>query len=267
MPPASPPEERVPPASGSGSVCARRSAASPSPGTDASPCPGAEESAGAEQTAGAASSRSRRPLTLVLMVRHATTGTTGELLPGRARGLHLSPSGRAEAAAAAARISQIPELSCVYSSPMERAKETAEPIAAAADLPVREHPGLNECDFGDWTGRKLDELRRLPAWKSVQLRPSGFRFPGGESFAEMQVRVSAAVEELAAAHCGAAIVAVSHADPIKAAAANAAGMHLDCFQRLVIAPASVTALAYGGDTPLLLTLNSLGDDLKTLGLR
>ena len=222
----------------------------------------------AEQTGGDdAASRSRQPPTLVLLVRHATTGTTGELLPGRARGLHLSPSGRAEAAAAAARISQVPELSCVYSSPMERAKETAEPIAAAADLPVREHPGLNECDFGDWTGRKLDELRRLPAWKSVQFHPSGFRFPGGESFAEMQVRVSAAVEELADAHCGEVIVAVSHADPIKAAAANAAGMHLDCFQRLVVAPASVTALAYGGDTPLLLTLNSLGDDLKTLGLR
>lgn len=251
---AAPPEESVSPASGSGDARARR--------FDASPCHDAEQTSG-----GAASSRSRQPPTLVLLVRHATTGTTGELLPGRARGLHLSPSGRAEAEAAAARISQVPELSCVYSSPMERAKETAEPIAAAADLPVREHPGLNECDFGDWTGRKLDELRRLPAWKRVQFHPSGFRFPGGESFAEMQVRVSAAVEELAGAHCGEVIVAVSHADPIKAAAANAAGMHLDCFQRLIVAPASVTALAYGGDTPLLLTLNSVGDDLKTLGLR
>ncbi len=253
MPSAAPPGESVSSASGSGDARSRRS--------DASLC------RGAEQPAGDASSRLRQPPTLVLLVRHATTGTTGELLPGRARGLHLSPSGRAEAAAAAARISQVSELSCVYSSPMERAKETAEPIAAAADLPVREHPGLNECDFGDWTGRKLDELRRLPAWKSVQFHPSGFRFPGGESFAEMQVRVSAAVEELAAAHCGEVVVAVSHADPIKAAAANAAGMHLDCFQRLVVAPASVTALAYGGDTPLLLTLNSVGDDLKTLGLR
>ena len=82
----------------------------------------------------------------------------------------------------------------------------------------------------------------------------------------MQVRISSAVEELAVLHRGESVVVVSHADPIKAAAANAAGMHLDCFQRLVVAPASVTALAYGGYTPLLLTLNSLVDDLKTLGL-
>ncbi len=206
------------------------------------------------------------PLTLVLLVRHATTETTGKLLPGRAGGLHLSMSGRAEAAAVAERVSQVPRLACVYSSPMERAKETAEPIAAAAGLLVREEPRLNECDFGDWTGRKLADLRELPEWRTLQRRPSGFRFPGGESFLEMQVRISSAVEELAVLHRGESVVVVSHADPIKAAAANAAGMHLDCFQRLVVAPASVTALAYGGYTPLLLTLNSLVDDLKTLGL-
>lgn len=206
------------------------------------------------------------PLTLVLLVRHATTETTGKLLPGRAGGLHLSPSGRAEAAAVAERVSQVPRLACVYSSPMERAKETAEPIAAAVGLLVREEPRLNECDFGDWTGRKLADLRELPEWRMLQRRPSGFRFPGGESFLEMQVRISSAVEELAVLHQGESVVVVSHADPIKAAAANAAGMHLDCFQRLVVAPASVTALAYGGYTPLLLTLNSLVDDLKTLGL-
>ena len=205
----------------------------------------------------------RRPVT-VLLVRHGTTATTGKVLPGRAPGLHLSEAGRSQAEAAAARIAALADVRAVYASPLERAQETAAPIARATGRRVRTTEGLNECDFGAWTGRKLADLRRLAAWRQVQEVPSGFRFPGGESFAEMQTRICGTLGELADRHRGGAIVVVSHADPIKAAVAQAAGTPLDLFQRIVISPCSVTVIAYGGHGPLVLTVNSTGDDLRTL---
>ncbi|MDE0195828.1 MAG: MSMEG_4193 family putative phosphomutase [bacterium] len=205
----------------------------------------------------------RRPVT-VLLVRHGLTATTGTVLPGRAPGLHLSEAGRSEAEAAAARIGALGGVRAVYASPLERAAETAAPIARATGRRVRTVEGLNECDFGAWTGRKLAELRRLAAWRQVQHTPSAFRFPGGESFAEMQTRICDTLGQLAARHRGGAIVAVSHADPIKAAVAQAVGTPLDLFQRLVVSPCSVTVIAYGGDGPVVLTVNSTGDDLRTL---
>ncbi|MDE0653373.1 MAG: MSMEG_4193 family putative phosphomutase [bacterium] len=206
---------------------------------------------------------SRRPVT-VLLVRHGTTATTGKVLPGRAPGLHLSEAGRAQAEAAAARIGALADVRAVYASPLERAQETAAPIARATGRRVRTVGGLNECDFGAWTGRKLADLRRLAAWHQVQGVPSGFRFPGGEAFAEMQTRICGALGELTARHRGGAIVAVSHADPIKAAVAQAVGTPLDLFQRIVISPCSVTVIAYAGGGPLVLTVNSTGDDLRSL---
>jgi len=200
----------------------------------------------------------------VLLVRHGLTATTGTVLPGRAPGLHLSEAGRSEAEAAAARIGALGGVRAVYASPLERAAETAAPIARATGRRIRTVEGLNECDFGAWTGRKLAELRRLAAWRQVQHTPSAFRFPGGESFAEMQTRICDTLGQLAARHRGGAIVAVSHADPIKAAVAQAVGTPLDLFQRLVVSPCSVTVIAYGGDGPVVLTVNSTGDDLRTL---
>ncbi len=205
----------------------------------------------------------RHPVT-VLLVRHGTTATTGKVLPGRTPGLHLSEAGRAQAEAAAARIGTLADVRAVYASPLERAQETAAPIARAAGRRVRTVEGLNECDFGAWTGRDLAALRRLAAWRQVQEVPSGFRFPGGESFAEMQTRICGTLGELAARHRGGAIVAVSHADPIKAAVAQAVGTPLDLFQRIVISPCSVTVIAYSAGGPLVLTVNSTGDDLRTL---
>ena len=205
----------------------------------------------------------RRPVT-VLLVRHGTTATTGMVLPGRAPGLHLAGEGRAQAEAAAARIGALGDVRAVYASPLERAQETAAPIARATGRRVRTVDGLNECDFGDWTGRKLADLRRLAAWRQVQGVPSGFRFPGGESFAEMQTRICDTLSQLVARHRGGAIVAVSHADPIKAAVAQAVGTPLDLFQRIVISPSSVTAIAYFGHGPVVLTVNSTGDDLRML---
>jgi probable phosphomutase (TIGR03848 family) len=197
--------------------------------------------------------------TLVLLVRHGETSTTGKVLPGRAKGLHLSDAGRAQAAAVAERLAGLPKIDAIYASPLERTRETAKPIGVARQLPVRVDRGLLEADFGEWTGMELGALAKLPEWKTVQSYPSGFRFPGGESFPEMQQRIVGAIERLRTAHAGGAIVLVSHADPIKAAVAHALGTHLDLFQRIVISPCSVTAISYGDLGPTVLSVNSLGD--------
>jgi probable phosphomutase (TIGR03848 family) len=201
--------------------------------------------------------------TLVLLVRHGLTPTTGTTLPGRAKGLHLSDQGRAQAETAAGRIAGMGEVVAVYASPLERARETAAPIAKATGNRVRTLADLHECDFGEWTGRKLSDLRKKKEWKQVQRHPSGFRFPRGESFGEMQVRMTDALTTLRAAHPGQRVVAVSHADPIKAAVAHAMGTHLDLFQRVVVSPCSVTAVALTDDGPLVLAVNAV-DDLKRL---
>lgn len=211
-----------------------------------------------------AAKRSAPAPTLVLLVRHGQTPTTGSTLPGRARGLHLAETGHAQAEAAAARIAQFGEIAAIYASPLERTRETARPIARERGLKVQIDRGLLECDFGDWTGKKLDALRKLPEWATVQRYPSGFRFPNGESFAEMQTRMVGAIDDIVARHPGRTVVAVSHADPIKAAVAQALGTHLDLFQRIVISPCSITAILYSPTGPAVLAVNSTGDDLSGL---
>lgn len=210
--------------------------------------------------------RSKPPKpTLVLLVRHGRTPTTGDILPGRAEGLHLSEEGVAQAERAAARIAGLKPKArpvAVYASPMERARETAAPIAESLGLEVRTEDGLLEADFGTWTGRRLSELRKLREWAAVQSYPSGFRFPEGESFPEMQQRICATLRCLVAAHPGATVVAVSHADPIKAAVADAMGTHLDLFQRIAVGPCSVSSILYGSSSPVVLGVNSMGDDLS-----
>ena len=209
-------------------------------------------------------STSTPPSTLVLLVRHGQTGTTGQVLPGRAKGLHLADAGRAQAQRAADRLGALGGISAVYASPLERTRETAKPIGAATGQKVTTAKGLLECDFGEWTGRKLSDLRKLPEWSAVQHQPSGFRFPGGESFPDMQTRIWTELERLVAAHPGGRVVAVSHADPIKAAVAMATGVHLDLFQRIVISPCSITPLLFTPGGPIVLAVNSTGDDLATL---
>lgn len=208
--------------------------------------------------------RSPTAPTLVLLVRHGRTATTGTVLPGRAKGLHLSDEGTAQAQAAADRIAQLERVHAVYASPLERTRETAAPIGRAVDQQVRTAKGLLECDFGEWTGKRLANLRKKPEWSTVQHRPSIFRFPGGESFAEMQLRIWNQMETLVAAHPGQTVVAVSHADPIKAAVAMATGVHLDLFQRISISPCSITPLLFTASGPIVLAVNSTGDDLRTL---
>lgn len=209
---------------------------------------------------------SRPKPTLVLLVRHGRTPTTGDILPGRAKGLNLSDLGVGQAERAAERIGALGEgkVEAVYASPMERTRQTATPIAKATGNRVRVARGLIEADFGSWTGAKLSDLRKLPEWSQVQSYPSGFRFPGGESFPEMQTRATGAIATLVAKHPGQTIVAVSHADIIKAIAASALGVHLDQFQRIVVGPCSITAILYTFGGPMVLSVNSMGDDLSTL---
>jgi probable phosphoglycerate mutase len=207
------------------------------------------------------------PSTIVLLVRHGLTPTTGVKLPGRARRQHLSEQGRKQAEAAAARIAKIEKVVAIYSSPLERARETAGIIAKARNMAVRIERGLLEVDIGKWTGLSLREAAAKAEWRAVQQHPSGFRFPGGESFTEMQARVTGALARIVARHTGKIVVAVSHADPIKAAVAHAIGTPLDLFQRIVIGTASISALAYSLSSSAALTVNSMDGDLAHVGVK
>ncbi|MEC9270294.1 MAG: MSMEG_4193 family putative phosphomutase [Actinomycetota bacterium] len=203
--------------------------------------------------------------TLILFVRHGQTPTTGVELYGRKPGVHLSELGLSQAESVAERISEMNQrgIAAIYSSPLVRTRETATPISNALGIPIKQSRGLIELDVGDWTGRKLNQLRKLKAWSTVQKYPSGFRFPNGESFVEMQTRISQTVDGFVSEHPGATVVAVSHADPIRALIAHAMGTHLDLFQRIVVSPCSVTAILYTPNGPVVLAVNNTGD-LKSL---
>ena len=201
---------------------------------------------------------------MILLVRHGQTPTTGKVLPGRAVGLHLAEAGTSQAHRVAERIAELPRVDAIYASPLERARETAAPIAKALKQRVKIDKGLLECDFGDWTGAELSKLMKLPEWSTVQKSPSTFRFPNGESFTEMQTRMVTALDRIRAAHPGGTVVCVSHADPIKAAVAHAMGTHIDLFQRIVIGTCSVSAVAYSPHGPIVLTVNSTGGSLADL---
>lgn len=205
--------------------------------------------------------------TLILLVRHGQTPTTGKVLPGRAAGLHLSEQGRDQAARVAQRLAALPVTS-VYSSPLERTRETASPTAERFGLPIIEEPGLLEGDFGDWTGAQLADLMKLPEWKTVQQQPDQFRFPNGESFAEMRDRMAATLAKLRDQHPCGTVVCFSHADPIRIAVSDALGNSLSKFQRISIGPCSVSAIAYrtepADSDPMVLTVNSTLDSLAEL---
>jgi probable phosphoglycerate mutase len=196
-----------------------------------------------------------RPPTVVIFVRHGQTPSTGKVLPGRALGLALAEKGRDQAQAVADHLKDSKNIAAVYASPLQRTRETAAPIGKALGLKVQADKGLLECDFGDWTGKTLAKLRKLPEWTAVQRNPSGFRFPGGESFAEMQTRMTTTIDRFRDLHRGKTVIAVSHADPIKAAAASALGVPLDLFQRIDISPCSMTVIAYGHEGPFVHCVN------------
>jgi probable phosphoglycerate mutase len=216
-----------------------------------------------KKTAKSGAAAAARPTT-VLLVRHGQTPTTGKLLPGRAPGLHLAEEGVRQAERAGERIGELKRVDAIYCSPLERAKETAAPIGKAVGIRPKVDRGLLECDFGDWTGAELKKLMKLPEWRTVQKAPSTFRFPNGESFTEMQVRMVGALDRLRTRHPGGVIVCVSHADTIKAAMAHALGTHIDLFQRIVISTCSISGITWTTDGPIALTVNSTGGSLSEL---
>ncbi|MGW8530705.1 MULTISPECIES: MSMEG_4193 family putative phosphomutase [Nocardiopsidaceae] len=216
----------------------------------------------------------------LLLVRHGMTDATGPRLAGRAAGVHLNDTGRAQAADLAARLAGLRPAALV-SSPLERCRETAGAVAERLGVPVTEDERFLECDYGSWTGRSLAELSGEPLWRVVQDHPSAARFPGGESLAAASARAVGAVRDwntrLLLPPAGAAVpspagdgdapaappvyVVCSHGDIIKAIVADALGMHLDLFQRLRVDPCSVTSITYARTRPFLNKLNDTGEGL------
>jgi probable phosphomutase (TIGR03848 family) len=206
----------------------------------------------------------------VLFVRHGLTAMTGPVLAGHTPGVHLDERGRAQAAAVAQRLAPVP-LAAVVTSPLERCAETAAAVLAGRELTAELEPRLAEVRYGDWTGRQLKELAKEPLWKVVQAHPSAAVFPGaeGEGLAAAQSRAVAAVREwdtriTAAAGPDAVWLACSHGDIIKAVLADALGLHLDLFQRIVVDPCSVSVVRYTDTRPFVLRVNDTGGDVAAL---
>jgi probable phosphoglycerate mutase len=195
-------------------------------------------------------------MTTFLLIRHGVNDWVGQRLPGWTPGLHLNAAGRAQAEALAALLRPV-RLAAICASPLERAQETARPLARAKGLPVQRVRGLAEMQVGDWQGQSLRRLARTKLWPIIQHTPSLARFPGGESFPEAQARIVAALEALREKYASpkAVVACFSHADMIKLAVAHYIGLPLDSFQRLGVDPASVTALHVRDDRAFLLRLN------------
>jgi probable phosphoglycerate mutase len=192
----------------------------------------------------------------ILLIRHAENDYIKKgILPGRLPDIHLNKKGDAQAQLLVEKLGKAP-IKAVYSSPLERALETARPLAQSLGLEIVVRPGLLETDCGEWQGQSLKSLRRLKAWRAVQAAPSLFRFPGGESFVECQARIVSEVDTVRRQYEDKDLIAiVSHGDPIRLAIAYYLGMPLDHFQRLSASPASITALYIGEMGSRLLTLN------------
>ncbi len=196
-------------------------------------------------------------MTHVFLIRHAHNDWADKKLAGWTPGVRLNAIGTKQAEALVERLAPI-QFDAIYSSPLERALETAAPLARARGLKVIALRDIGEVKYGDWQGKSLKQLARKKEWITVRLAPSLMRFPNGESLREMQSRAVASVERIAAAHPKGTVALFSHGDVIKAIVAHFIGMPLDTFQRLTIAPASVTVLGLGRFGAQLLRLNDTG---------
>jgi probable phosphomutase (TIGR03848 family) len=204
----------------------------------------------------------------VLLVRHGrTAANAGGTLAGWTPGVHLDQAGVEQARLLAGRLKDVP-LAAVVTSPLERCRETADAVLAGREAPQHVEEGLGECHYGDWTGRSLKDLAKDPLWKAVQAHPSSVTFPGGESLRTMQARAVDAVRDWnARLGDDATWLAVSHADVIKAVVADALGLHLDEFQRLVVDPCSLTVITYTALRPFVVRLNDVGGSVEGFGKR
>ncbi|GGM73822.1 phosphoglycerate mutase [Longimycelium tulufanense] len=200
----------------------------------------------------------------VILLRHARSTANGSgVLAGRSPGVGLDETGERQATALATRLAAVP-LAEVVCSPLERCHQTVAPLAAAHSLEPVVEPGLAEVDYGQWTGRELCELLGEPLWKVVQLHPAAAVFPGGEGLAQMQARAVAAIRDhdarITEQHGAEALwMACSHGDVIKSVLADALGVHLDAFQRIVVDPCSVSVIRYTDTRPFVLRINDTGD--------
>ena len=211
--------------------------------------------------------------TLVLLRHGRSTANTSGVLAGWTPGVNLDEHGRKQAEAVAERLRPVP-LAAIVASPLDRCRQTVKPLFVdrdgGPDAPVIDDR-FGECKYGDWTGRKLTELVNEPLWKVVQQHPSAAVFPGpeGEGLAATQARAVAAVREwntrVEASHGADAVwLACSHGDVIKAILADAYGMHLDLFQRIVVDPCSVSVIRYSETRPFVVRVNDIGGDLTGL---
>jgi 2,3-bisphosphoglycerate-dependent phosphoglycerate mutase len=210
-------------------------------------------------------------VTTVVLIRHGrTAANTAGILVGRTSGVELDEVGREQAAAVGQRLAAVP-LQAIVTSPLRRCRQTAQAVLSANQgAPVvTVEQGLVECGYGEWTGKSVRELSKERLWQSVQHQPSAVRFPGGESMSEMSGRAVSAIRswdrQLAADRGEDAVwAAVSHGDLIKAILADALGMHLDSFQRILVDPAAVSVVRYTPLRPYVITVNSSGSDLSGL---
>ncbi len=206
-------------------------------------------------------------MTTVILLRHGrTTANTGGVLAGWTPGVRLDETGDAQVAAVGERLAKVP-LAAVVSSPLERCVQTAAAVAAGRDVDVQTDDRLGEARYGDWTGRAIKELIKEPLWKVVQQHPSAAVFPGpeGEGLAQTQARAVAAVRAWNATLGPDAVwLACSHGDVIKAILADALGLHLDQFQRIVVDPASISVVTYTDTRPFVVRVNDTGGDVSGL---
>ena len=196
-------------------------------------------------------------MTTLILIRHAHTDWADKKLAGWLPDVHLNDLGKKQAAELPERLSGV-EIAAIYSSPLERTLETAQPLAKARGLRVHKIHDLGEVKSGDWQGQTLKVLSSKKEWKIVQAAPSTFAFPNGESFREMQNRAVGALEKIIALHPEETIVAFSHGDVIKVIVAYFSGIALDNFQRIAISPASISVVALGPFGARLVRLNDTG---------
>jgi probable phosphoglycerate mutase len=196
-------------------------------------------------------------MTTFLLVRHATNDAIGKRVVCWLPGVHLNDAGRAQAARLVDRLAGW-RIDAIHSSPLERARETAAPLAAARGLDVQVDDALGEFRYGEWTGRSLDELRQIPEWRRYHAFRSSVRIPGGELLLEVQARMIDALERLRASHPEATIAIFSHAESIRVALAHYLGVPLDLSLRLVVDPASVSVVRLHEWGPEVLRMNDTG---------
>ena len=207
-------------------------------------------------------------MTLLLVVRHGLTASTGSALTGRTPGISLDDRGRAQAKALAARLAGV-RLDAIVSSPLDRCFQTAETIAAdqPVDLPVQVDDRLIEVGYGDWTGQSLRKLSHEPLWRVVQAHPSAVTFPGrdGEALADVQRRAVTAVRDWNERLGPKSVYLIcSHGDVIKALLADSLGLHLDLYQRIIIDPCSLSVIRFTPLRPFVERLNDTGGSVTTL---